>query len=507
MEYNYSRHNISDKERRLERLFEILPGAISWSIIIGMALLSFLLPMAASIIMLAFVLYWVLRLIYMNIFLIASYIRLATEKNTDWIERIKKLGHSAFLEDIYHLVIIPVIKETKEIIEPGVIGIANGQYPPKRVLVVIAVEDSASDEVKKDAFELQDKHKKTFLDIAVVVHPNSIAKEARVKGANTTYAAKYAAAYFKERNIPYENVIASCFDADTIPRVDYFSSLTYHFIITPQRTRVSYQPIPVYHNNIWDVSRFSRLIDIGTSFFQLTEATNPKKLVTFSSHSMSFKTLVDIGYWPVDMISDDSAIFWKAFIHYDGDYEAIPIYTTVSMDAVAGKNMIESFLNIYKQKRRWAWGVENFPIIMRAFLKSSAIPIYKRISSALRVLDSFVSWATWSFLLTFMTWLPGIFAGREFATTTAYYMAPRVQNLILSLASVGIIICMIISLLLLPAKKTRYPFLRRVMHAFEWFSLPVIILALSALPALDAQTRLMLGRYMEFWVPDKYRKK
>ena len=27
---------------------------------------------------------------------------------------------------------------------------------------------------------------------------------------------------------------------------------------------------------------------------------------------MSFTALVEIGYWPVDMISDDSAVFWKA---------------------------------------------------------------------------------------------------------------------------------------------------------------------------------------------------
>ena len=33
---------------------------------------------------------------------------------------------------------------------------------------------------------------------------------------------------------------------------------------------------------------------------------------------MSFKALVEIGYWPVDMISDDSAIYWKAYIHYAG---------------------------------------------------------------------------------------------------------------------------------------------------------------------------------------------
>jgi hypothetical protein len=34
----------------------------------------------------------------------------------------------------------------------------------------------------------------------------------------------------------------------------------------------------------------------------------------------------------------------------------------------------------------------------------------------------------------------------------------------------------------------------------------VIVVFLSALPALDAQTKLMFGKYMEFWVTEKKRK-
>ena len=252
---------------------------------------------------------------------------------------------------------------------------------------------------------------------------------------------------------------------------------------------------------------FARIIDIGTSFFQLIESTNPKTLVTFSSHSMSFKALAEIGYWPPDMISDDSAIFWKAFIHFGGHYQVIPIYTTVSMDIAAGPTFVKTFANIYKQKRRWAWGIENFPIVVRAFIKSKEISLFNKISYSYKLLDSFVSWATWSFLLAFGTWLPALFATREFATSTVYYTAPRIRGVIFELASLGIIICAIISLLLLPRKKTKYPVLIRIKHTLEWLLIPVVVLFLSALPALDAQTRLMSGRYMEFWVAQKVRKK
>jgi len=45
----------------------------------------------------------------------------------------------------------------------------------------------------------------------------------------------------------------------------------------------------------------------------------------------------------------------------------------------------------------------------------------------------------------------------------------------------------------------------KIVHVLEWILIPVVILALSAIPALDAQTRLMFGRYLDFEVTDKRR--
>ena len=540
MEFTYSRTKIGQREKFFERLLEIVPALSSWGIIIGTAVLSLRKPILAAVILIAFVLLWIMRLLYMNIFLVLSYMRLSIERSTRWMVYIDKIDEnskepdftqgnslssriSAFFhrsrmeelnkspnpppksKQIYHLVIIPVIKEGREIVEPGLINIAKGDYPGQRILVVIALEESASGKVKSQMYELKEKYKGYFLDFFIILHPNGLDCESRVKGANATYAARQAVSYFDARSIPYSNVIVSCFDADTVASPQYFSCLAYHFIVMPDRTRISYQPIPVYHNNIWDAPGFARIIDIGTSFFQLVEATNPSKLVTFSSHSMSLKALVEVGYWPRDMISDDSAIFWKSFIYYNGKYRTIPIYTTVSMDIALGRSAKETFFNIYRQKRRWAWGIENFPIVIRAFVRAKAIPFYKKIIFSFKLIDSFVSWATWSFLLVLAGWFSVLFTSKEFSSTTVYYIAPRIQTTIFSLASLGLIVCMAISILLLPRKKNGSG-LSKIAHALEWSFIPFVILVLSALPALDAQTRLMFGRYMEFRATDKYRK-
>jgi hypothetical protein len=546
MDFKYTRRGLTKKEKVLERFLEIVPGGLSWLILIGMSVLSFVKPLPAAVIIIAFILYWLLRMTYMNLLLVLSYARFNIEKNTNWMQRVEKIDSLDFSrkkidvknihsdwrsrisdlicrrqmehllkkaapplqsKDIFHVVIIPVAKETRTIVEPGIIAVKNGSFPPKRILLVIALEERAPDDVQNQMYKLREKHKAAFLDFLVVLHPPDLPGEARVKGANTTFAARLVAEYLSQKGIPYENVIASCFDADTVPVPDYFSCLTYYFMLTPKRTQCSFQPIPVYFNNVWNVPGFARIMDVGASFFQLVEATNPRKLITFSSHSVSFKALVDVDYWPTDIVSDDSAIFWKALLHYNGDYQTIPMPIAVSMDIVVGPNIRGTLVNIYKQKRRWAWGVENFPVVIRGFLHSRKFPFYKKVSYALRLIDKFTSWATWSFLLAFISWMPMLSPRKEFAATTIYYIAPRIRATVFFLASFGLLTCILTSMLLLPPEKAKHPLLKKLLRAGEWLLIPIVVLVLSALPALDAQTRLMFGKYMEFWVTDKYRPK
>lgn len=552
MEFAFTRHNLPGGERKLQRFLEILPGLTSWSILLGMVALSITNPLVAAIVIIAFDLYWFLRLLYMTLFLGLSYFRLLSEKDTDWMKRIrdiddirqssKKVRYEAkkrtigtwvsfFVykqelkklskrgnppppsKDIHHLVIFPIIKESRDVVEPGIKSLSEQRFPNERILVVFALEERADPAIKDSVFALREKYKNHFLDTLVVVHPSDLPGEARVKGANVTFAAKHAAEYFQKKEIPFANVVVSCFDADTVVGPEYFSCLTYHFMVTPSRIQCSFQPVPVYHNNIWQVPGFARVIETGSSFFQLIEATNPKKLVTFSSHSMSFQALVDVGYWPVDMISDDSAIYWKALIHYDGRYNVIPMYVTLSMDVVGANTFWQTARGVYKQKRRWAWGVENFPIVMRAFLKSgksgesAKIPFYDKFRYIFKLFEGHISWATWGFLLAFIGWFPIIFARGEFTSSVMYYNAPRITQTIFNLALLSLLISIILSISLLPKTDIRHPLRKKIGHALEWLLIPVILLIFSALPSLDAQTRLMFGRYMEFWVADKTRKK
>ncbi|HNX68934.1 MAG TPA: glycosyltransferase family 2 protein [Candidatus Omnitrophota bacterium] len=544
MKFIYSRQGLKGKEEFVQRVFEILPGLTSWTLVLGLIGLSFWQPLVSAIFVIIFLLAWIMRLFYMTLFLVLSYLRLSLEKGTDWLARARGLdrldlyreelakadrgkkwlsrlilnSHLRDLEmlktrgkvpplssDIRHLVVVPVIKESEAVIEANIASIAKNTPLTRQIVVAIALESRAADEVKEGVRRVVAKYRGEFLDLLLVEHPEGLPGEARVKGANATFAAKAAAEYFRGKGVPFENVVVSCFDTDTVVRPDYFACLTYSFMACPDRHRASFQPVPVFHNNIWEVPGFARVVETGSSFFQLIETTDPEKLVTFSSHSMSFQALVEMGYWPVDMISDDSGIFWKAYLYFEGQYRVVPMPMTLSMDVVDAGTWWRTVVSLYKQKRRWAWGVENFPLVMRGFLQSKKISLYNKIRHGFKLFEGHVTWAALPFLLTLVGWLPAIFPSEEFSNTVLYYSANRFTQAIFGLSSLALAGTIGMSIWLLPKKQKKYPLLWTLVHGLEWFLVPVILVFLSAMPALDAQTRLMFNRRMEFWVSDKRR--
>jgi len=562
MTFLYTRHNLSKSEWRVERFLEILPAAFSWGLLSSLVLLCIFAPVAGVVIIILVDIYWLFRLFYLTFFLILSYWLLEAERTADWLERLQDLGnldgaiertarkmrdswrtgvgkgtfgaplaqvkiyssekrHLKSLQllrrqthpfpdpqEIFHLVIIPFYQEGGVVLRPTLAALARVRYPLERIVVVLGVEARAGEEASELAERLKKKYEKPFLHFEACVHPDNIPGEAAVKGANATYAAKWARRFFETRQVPLEHILVSCFDSDTVVSPDYFACLTYNYLVHPNRTRASFQPIPVFHNNLWDAPPFARVLETGSSFFQLIECTDPETLVTFSSHSMSFQALVEIDYWPIDIISDDSAIFWKAFLAFDGNYQVCPLYVTLSMDVVVGKNLWETCLLIYRQKRRWAWGVENFPLLVRGFLSNPRIPIVFKIKRAFRLLEMNISWAVWTPITLILSWMPAFVATHEFASSVAHFNSPRISGVIGNLALATLVISIVLSLSLLPKNPTKkVPVFEKITFTLQWLLIPFIAILFGSLPALDAQTRLALGKYMEFFVTPKGRER
>jgi hypothetical protein len=122
------------------------------------------------------------------------------------------------------------------------------------------------------------------------------------------------------------------------------------------------------------------------------------------------------------------------------------------------------------------------------------------------MLEGHVSWATCGFLLTTMGWFPALMSRREIHDSVLSYNEPRIASVIFNIATCTLIITIFLSIAMLPKHESHDRLRDKLRHACEWALVPLVLVLLNAVPALDAQTRLMFAKYMEFWVTDKSRK-
>jgi hypothetical protein len=489
----------------MNRFWEIIPGALAWTTLIVFFLLSWRLPEAVVFIIILYDLYWLLKVIYLFSHLRPAFLKMRANMKIDWLEKLKSEKPGAW-EKIRHLVIFPVLNEPHEIVRQGFLNLKDSNYPKEKIIVVLATEEKGGKEDREIALKIKDEFGAVFKDVLITVHPAGIPGELAGKGSNETWAAREVQKRIIDPSgTPYEDILVSIFDMDTRTGLDYFGILTHTFLNAPHRDRSSYQPVPVYMNNIHDAPFFARLIGFSSTFWQLMQEARPEQLVSFSSHSMPWKALTEVGFWETDLVSEDSRIFFQCLAHYKGDWRAEPIFYPIYLDAVVGRNIFGAIKNLYKQQRRWAWGAENLARLARDFSADKNIPGKIKRFWFLVLFDGFYSWSTSSFIIFFFGWMPNILGNEVFHTSVLSYNLPRITGWMLNLGSVGVLASAFLSIVILqPAmkgiKKRNY-----LVHVLQWILTPVIFIIFSALPALDAQTRLMLsGRFrLGFWSTPK----
>ena len=141
---------------------------------------------------------------------------------------------------------------------------------------------------------------------------------------------------------------------------------------------------------------------------------------------------------------------------------------------------------------------------MEGFLREKAIPWRDKVGHTFKMLENHVSWATWGLIVTVFGWLPVLFGGREYGLSVVSYYLPKITQMIFHLASISIVVTAILSFLILPKIP---PHLSKwkifVASLYQCLMLPLALPTLLALPALDAQTRLLLGKRLGFEVSSK----
>jgi hypothetical protein len=550
-------------ERWFIRFLEIVPGAVTWSVLILPVVLSLIEPVWVAYFIIAFDLYWMIKSFRLALNLIRGYRRLHDAQLVDWNARLAELHNiskaqvqnEAALEaivtqhpevvhwwrnggkarkkylglldcrnrlaqlkvhepvimnpdTIYNVVILATVNESMDILEPSVRSLTEVDFPLSQLILVIAYEERGGAQTESNALTLIKKYGDKFSLAMAVKHPAGLPGELKGggKGPNITFAGRKLTAEITKRGIDPEHVVVTTFDSDHRASRNYFSYLTYLYATDPNRVHKSYQPIPMFYNNIWDVPAPMRVIATGNSFWLLMETMRPHRLRNFAAHAQSLAALIATDYWSLTSIVEDGFQFWRTYFTFDGDHEVIPVYTQVYQDAVLAATYLKTFKVQFYQLRRWAWGIGDFSYVVRNSIANTRIPWSNKLPQIGRLFEGHFSWATAPLLLTFVAWLP-LYLNRQFSYQALAHNLPIITSRILTLASVTILITIFISLISLPPKPARYRKTRFLGMVLQWVLLPVTSIGFSAFAAINAQTRLMFGKYVGFYITEKATKK
>lgn len=497
------------------RFLEILPGATVWIALIGPFLLSPFFPLPVTLFVIIFDVYWLLKSLETAYSLFWGYRRMRKHLAINWQNLLdESLNHRTgpndqeILDwrDIYQTVIYTTYKEEEAIIEASIRSVAEANYPKERKILVLGTEGRDSKNARPIAESLHKKYAKHFYKFIVTEHPDGIAGEVKAKGANAAWAAKELVRQVESDGIPLEHIVVTTADADCRFIPQYFQALTYMYITTPDRIQTGYQPIATFLNNIWDATPISRIMAIQTTFWQMAESIRDYRMLTFSTHAMSLRTLKDINFWCTSVVNEDSRQFHRAFFHYKGHFRAVPLFLPVHMDAVHVDSFIGTMKNLYLQQLRWAYGVEHFPYIVLESVRQRRIPLIDRVVMIWRSYIGSFSWATQSFFITVVGWLP-IFLNPTFRDQVVASNFPVVTKVLLSITWIGIVVANVVSIRMLPPRPPHhnhlpYP-IELILIALQWVLVPITSILFGAFTGIDSITRLMLGKYIGFRVTEK----
>lgn len=473
------------------RLWEIIPGALIWTVFIVAISLSFLRPLWMMYFIILFDLYWLFRVFYFTPFIILSWYRYRNALKRDWQKEAERLpGYGA----LHHVVFLPFSRESADVVDETLKSLTQASSPASRMVIVLAGEARFTANVQEVRERILPKYQGAFLKVLLTEHPMGLPDEIPGKGSNLNYAGRTVLSELLALGLDPKMTVASSFDIDTIVHPQYFSALTYTFLTIEEPTFSSYQPVALYNNNLWESPAIVRVAMFGTTFWLMQELARPEGMMTFSSHSMSLQMLMDVGFWQKDIVSEDSRIFLQGLVRYHGHYRVTPIYLPASMDTVMTDNYWKALPALYKQLRRWAWGMENFPYMMETIARDPRFPWRGKIVWLFKQIEGGVMWALAPMLIFILGFLPFWAAPEAFHASALFQNAPFTLQWMMRLSMIGLFVSAGLSMTLLPPppQHRSKPIAYLIMVA-QWVLLPLTFSVFGAFPATDAMTRLMLG--------------
>ena len=491
---------ILKNEKKVLRALEILPGFFSWNVILFPYWGIFIIPNVVAYFVLLFNIYWFYQSFLIAITSIISHVRIQASIAYDWLGDLK---HFPDWQKVHHVIIIPTYKEPIYILERTISSLIAQTMPTKQMSVILAMEANEDKKDRDEKFnDLKTKYSKYFKNLIQTVHTLR-SGEITGKASNERHAALYFKKNFidtKKFDIDY--LVATSCDADHFYHPNHFANLTFKFLDNPKRYRQFWQPAVMFYNNIWEIPAITRIPNTFSSIWNLSQLPRRDRLINAQNYSLSFKLLDEVGYWDADKIPEDWGIFFKAYYKIKGGLEVEPIYLPLHADAPQSTTFWKTIKNQYEQLKRWAWGVSDVSWIVKNYIVDSEIPFWDKTTRVMHVVWSHFMWPVNWFIITIGLTIPTLL-NPAFGRTTLGFMVPKVSSFILTMALSFLVVLIFIDNIYKPKRPKNVSVLRVMLSPLEFILMPIAGFFFSALPGLDAHTRLMLGKYIQYKVTEK----
>ena len=487
-------------QHAIQRALEILPGFVSWNLILFPYWGIFVIPTAVAYFILIFNIYWFYQSLTIGVTIIISHLRIQAAINYDWVGDLKSFPDAPLVR---HVIIIPTYKEPLHVLQRTLNSLKNQELDRKQLIVVLAMELKESQEDREQKVTaLKKQFHATFNKLFVTVHqltPGEIAG----KASNERYAAIWIKKNYIDKNHLDFNyfTVTSC-DADHVYHPKHFACLTFKFLDNPRRYNHFWQPGVLFYNNIWEIPAITRVQNTLGSIWNLSQLPRKDRLINQQNYSLSFKLLHEVDYWDADKIPEDWGIFFKAYYKMQGKIEVDPIYLPLFADAAQGTTTLKTLKVQYEQLKRWAWGASDDPWIIKYYFLTPNMPFFDKTMRLLYVLQSHFLWPVNWFFITIGLTIPTLI-NPAFGRTTLGFLVPKISSTILTIALVFLLLMIVVDSFYKPKRPATFPLWRALLTPFEFILMPVAGFFFSALPGIDAHTRLMLGKYIQYKVTEK----
>ncbi len=492
-------------EDAFERFLEILPGSLTWLALTSPIWLSFTLPYAVAYLILIADVYWLLTALRIGVLILIGYKKMEWAKSQDWLGLLQR-DYPDQWDKYYHLVLVPTYKEALYILSPTFKALLTSSFPQKKILLAVGFEerDDPQKIAETEKF-LKEQITPKIAGVFTTIHPHNLAGEVAGQGSNKNWMIKHIVPQLKVKGIDLENIFVTTLDADFVIDTQFLAGALHKYLSLPEneRDKRTFTGVFLYHNNYWQTPTPMRLMASGTSFWQLAEMVGSDKYMNYSSMSISLKALLDIGGWIPDKVNDDNGFYWKAYYHFNGDYKVVPHFLPISADAVQDTTLLKTFQNQYLQIKRWAYGVEHIPFIVKQYFRQE-IDFWDKTDKLL-----FKVWGDlkWGFLALFVTFgslfIPLV--NPNFKASVLSVNLPIISSWILTAAFFGLFATIFVHEKTAPKRPKNWSIFKIIWSYIQWLLVPIILITISSVPAIDAQTSLMFGKKLEFRVTNKTR--